>query len=175
MDSGSRPPRVGQLPRDHHSRFLPVRNRGLRNSSPAPSKQAVTVKRIALALGFGAAITILPWALRPVLGDAVAILWLPGFAATAHWFPFGLHGPNASSAKAAGCSDLGRSLSDYFLFCRGARQTRGEHGGHEVNEGGRRGRSLICSGSVSASSVFIIIPSLFCLCPFLFARFHQRK
>lgn len=62
------------------------------------------MKRIALALGFGAAITILPWALRPVLGDAVAILWLPGFAATAHWFPFGLHGPDASSAKAAGCS-----------------------------------------------------------------------
>lgn len=62
------------------------------------------MKRVALALGFGAAITLLPWALRPLLGDAVAILWLPGFAATSHWFPAGLHGPYASSAKAAGCS-----------------------------------------------------------------------
>lgn len=61
------------------------------------------MKRISLALLFGVVITLLPWALRPFLGDGVAIFWLPGFAATAHWFPSGLHGANADSAKAAGC------------------------------------------------------------------------
>jgi hypothetical protein len=61
------------------------------------------VKRISLAALFGAVITVLPWALRPLLGDGVAILWLPGFVATAHWFPAGLHGANADAAKAAGC------------------------------------------------------------------------
>jgi len=61
------------------------------------------VKRISLALLFGAVITVLPWALRPLLGDGAAILWLPGFAATAHWFPSGLRGGNANAAKTAGC------------------------------------------------------------------------
>jgi hypothetical protein len=61
------------------------------------------VKRSALALLFGSFITVLPWILRPVFGDAIAILWLPGFVATSPWFPLGLHGNNANTAKAVGC------------------------------------------------------------------------
>jgi hypothetical protein len=62
------------------------------------------VKRSVLALLFGGFITVLPWILRPVFGDAIAILWLPGFVATSHWFPLGLHGNNAGAAKAVGCT-----------------------------------------------------------------------
>jgi len=61
------------------------------------------LKRFALALAFGAALTALPWIARPLLGDRAAILWLPGFAATSYWFPQGLHAANANAAKAAGC------------------------------------------------------------------------
>ena len=62
------------------------------------------MKRLALALALGAALTLLPWIVRPLLGDRAAIFWLPGFAATSHWFPRGLHAPNANAAKAVGCS-----------------------------------------------------------------------
>jgi hypothetical protein len=62
------------------------------------------MKRAVVALGFGALLTLLPWVLRPVFGDHVAILWLPGFAAVAHWFPLGLHASNANIVKLAGCS-----------------------------------------------------------------------
>ena len=62
------------------------------------------MKRFVLAFAFGAVITVLPWLLRPLFGDHSAILWLPGFAATSHWFPRGLHAANADTAKAAGCS-----------------------------------------------------------------------
>jgi hypothetical protein len=85
------------------------------------------VKRVFLALLFGAAITVLPWLLRPLLGDAVAILWLPGFAATAHWFPAGLNGPHASAAKTAGCSVNVLIWAAVFLvisFSAGRRLTR---------------------------------------------------
>ena len=61
------------------------------------------MKRLALALAVGAALTVLPWIVRPVLGDRAAILWLPGFAATSYWFPRGLHAPNADTAKTVGC------------------------------------------------------------------------
>jgi hypothetical protein len=61
------------------------------------------LKRTGLALLFGAFITLLPWILRPLLGDGAAILWLPGFVATSHWYPLGLHGPDANAAKALGC------------------------------------------------------------------------
>lgn len=62
------------------------------------------MKRFALALTFGAFVTVLPWLLRPIFGDRSAILWLPGFFAVSHWFPMGLRGGNAESAKAIGCS-----------------------------------------------------------------------
>jgi hypothetical protein len=62
------------------------------------------MRRFALALAFGAVLTLFPWVARPVLGDRGAILWLPGFAATSHWFPLGLHGADADAAKAVGCS-----------------------------------------------------------------------
>jgi hypothetical protein len=62
------------------------------------------MKRLALALAFGAAITSLPWLLRPFVGDYAAILWLPGFVAISHWFPAGLHVANAGTAKTVGCS-----------------------------------------------------------------------
>ena len=62
------------------------------------------MKRVALALAFGALVTIVPWIVRPVLGDRSAILWLPGFFAVSHWFPMGLHGRDADAAKAIGCS-----------------------------------------------------------------------
>lgn len=61
------------------------------------------MKRLALALAIGAALTVLPWIVRPLLGDRAAILWLPGFAATSHWFPRGLYAPNADTAKVVGC------------------------------------------------------------------------
>ena len=62
------------------------------------------MKRLVPALAVGAALTVLPWIARPVLGDRTAILWLPGFAATSHWFPRGLQAPHADTAKAVGCS-----------------------------------------------------------------------
>lgn len=62
------------------------------------------MKRLTIAIVFGAALTVLPWILRPILGARAAILWLPGFVATSLWFPRGLHGPNANTAKAVGCS-----------------------------------------------------------------------
>lgn len=61
------------------------------------------MKRTAMALTFGAFVTLLPWILRPLFGDRSAILWLPGFFAVSHWFPLGLHGHNAGTAKAVGC------------------------------------------------------------------------
>lgn len=61
------------------------------------------MKRTAMALTFGAFVTLLPWILRPLFGDRSAILWLPGFFAVSHWFPLGLHSTNADTAKAIGC------------------------------------------------------------------------
>jgi amino acid permease len=62
------------------------------------------MRRLSLAFVLAIAITMLPWLLRPLFGDAIAILWLPGFVAISHWFPQGLHSPNAGAAKAIGCS-----------------------------------------------------------------------
>ena len=86
------------------------------------------MKRFALALAFGAALTVLPWIARPLLGDRAAILWLPGFAATSYWFPQGLHAANANAAKAAGCSVnvmiwAGMFLAISYAVTAGARRS----------------------------------------------------
>lgn len=62
------------------------------------------MRRLLVALAFGAFLTALPWLLRPFFGDRAAILWLPGFFAVSNWFPLGLHGRYAATAKACGCS-----------------------------------------------------------------------
>ena len=74
------------------------------------------MKRFILALLFGAVITVLPWLLRPFFGDHSAILWLPGFAVTSHWFPRGLHAANAAPAKAVGCSANALLWAGVFLL-----------------------------------------------------------
>src|SRR2546421_12651102 len=61
------------------------------------------MKRLLLALAFGVFLTVIPWIARPLLGDRSTILWLPGFVATSHWFPQGLHGANRDTAKGVGC------------------------------------------------------------------------
>lgn len=48
-------------------------------------------------------VTLLPYLLRPLVGEQAAIFWLPGFAAVSHWFPLGLHGPDAGRAKLIAC------------------------------------------------------------------------
>jgi len=61
------------------------------------------LKRLLAALALGVIITLLPYMLRPLFGDQAAIFWLPGFAAVSHWFPLGLRGPDAGTAKLVAC------------------------------------------------------------------------
>jgi len=61
------------------------------------------LKRLAAALVLGIIITLLPYLLRPLFGEHAAIFWLPGFAAVSRWFPLGLRGPDANTAKLIAC------------------------------------------------------------------------
>jgi hypothetical protein len=61
------------------------------------------MKRALVAFALGVVITLLPWLLRPLIGDQAAVLWLPGFLAISHWFPRGLRGPDGNTARLIAC------------------------------------------------------------------------